>query len=309
MNTDKLEKTIRFMRRSAVRNQQNADNEVKGTYNEGYLDALEELAKEMELAPSAPLHKEAVEKLNLRESDVLGYAPDKKFPPTQMDQKYPPTAKGEAVEANQPAGDGWDIMRLIGRARERHKELEHKGHEWRAFYTGWMEGRVDMLKSLRILPSDKPVEGVKDEEKGDVPQEILDWIENQDRDYPGSGHAIGWKKGAVAMYHHMQPKDLNVPYWVAQVQNQREKVTALSAALAAEKEANAKLRESYRLSSEEHKRAYSSLWAAWESMGKQAQAYHDLLQDLDKAKTNEAVEKCINRIHPLLNKFTNNKDK
>ena len=39
-----------------------------------------------------------------------------------------------------------------------------------------------------------------DGEKQEVPEHIAKWIEEQDRDYPGSGHAIGWKKGAIAMY-------------------------------------------------------------------------------------------------------------
>lgn len=39
-----------------------------------------------------------------------------------------------------------------------------------------------------------------------IPKEITDWIDAQDRDYPGSGHAIGWKKGAIAMYLHLRHK-------------------------------------------------------------------------------------------------------
>lgn len=53
-----------------------------------------------------------------------------------------------------------------------------------------------------------PTDGIQgnmpEGKEGEVPEEIRQWIEAQDRDYPGSGHAIGWKKGAIAMYHKMQ---------------------------------------------------------------------------------------------------------
>jgi hypothetical protein len=39
----------------------------------------------------------------------------------------------------------WDSKRLIGRVKDRFKELEEKKWEWRSFYNGWLEGRVDML--------------------------------------------------------------------------------------------------------------------------------------------------------------------
>lgn len=39
----------------------------------------------------------------------------------------------------------WTSEKLIGRVKDRHKELKGKGWDYRAFYNGWLEGRVDML--------------------------------------------------------------------------------------------------------------------------------------------------------------------
>lgn len=43
---------------------------------------------------------------------------------------------------------GWDSIKLIGRVRERFKELLHKEWDWRSFYHGWLEGRADMYKQV-----------------------------------------------------------------------------------------------------------------------------------------------------------------
>lgn len=42
----------------------------------------------------------------------------------------------------------WDSVRMIGRVKERFKELEEKQWDWRSFYGGWMEGRADMLQQM-----------------------------------------------------------------------------------------------------------------------------------------------------------------
>lgn len=47
--------------------------------------------------------------------------------------------------------------RLIGRVKDRFKELKHKRWDWRSFYNGWIEGRVDLLSGLREDNSNSPV--------------------------------------------------------------------------------------------------------------------------------------------------------
>jgi hypothetical protein len=42
-----------------------------------------------------------------------------------------------------------DSIRMVGRAKERFKELEEKEWEWRSFYGGWLEGRADMLQEIK----------------------------------------------------------------------------------------------------------------------------------------------------------------
>ena len=39
-----------------------------------------------------------------------------------------------------------DSTKTIGRVRDRFKELESKDFDWRSFYNGWLEGRVDIFK-------------------------------------------------------------------------------------------------------------------------------------------------------------------
>lgn len=34
---------------------------------------------------------------------------------------------------------------LIGRARQRWNEIDHEGLDWVSFFTGWLEGRVDIV--------------------------------------------------------------------------------------------------------------------------------------------------------------------
>ena len=43
----------------------------------------------------------------------------------------------------------WDSSKIIGRIKERHAKLERKRLDYRSFYNGWIEGRIDMLIELR----------------------------------------------------------------------------------------------------------------------------------------------------------------
>lgn len=36
---------------------------------------------------------------------------------------------------------------LIGRARERWEEIDNEGLDWRSFFNGWIEGRIDLMSS------------------------------------------------------------------------------------------------------------------------------------------------------------------
>jgi hypothetical protein len=46
----------------------------------------------------------------------------------------------------------WTSEAIIGRVRDRHKELKAKGWDYSAFYNGWLEGRVDMLQQCKWNP-------------------------------------------------------------------------------------------------------------------------------------------------------------
>ena len=39
-----------------------------------------------------------------------------------------------------------DSTKTIGCVRDVYKDLEHKEFEWRSFYNGWLEGRVDIYR-------------------------------------------------------------------------------------------------------------------------------------------------------------------
>ncbi len=58
----------------------------------------------------------------------------------------------------------WDSERIIGRVKDRFKELEAKQWNWRSFYNGWLEGRSDMLQQIKGIGNYKPKEGNKDHE-------------------------------------------------------------------------------------------------------------------------------------------------
>lgn len=34
---------------------------------------------------------------------------------------------------------------LIGRARERWNEIDNEGLDWKSFFNGWLEGRLDLI--------------------------------------------------------------------------------------------------------------------------------------------------------------------
>ena len=57
----------------------------------------------------------------------------------------------ESQPNEQPAVEQkeWDSERMIGRVKDRFKELEKKEFEWRSFYNGWIEGRSDMLQQIK----------------------------------------------------------------------------------------------------------------------------------------------------------------
>jgi len=38
---------------------------------------------------------------------------------------------------------------LIGRARQRWNEIDHKGLDWFSFFNGWLEGRADIVYSKK----------------------------------------------------------------------------------------------------------------------------------------------------------------
>lgn len=44
-----------------------------------------------------------------------------------------------------------DSEQIIGRVRERHKELNNYEFDYKSFYNGWMEGRVDLLFALKEI--------------------------------------------------------------------------------------------------------------------------------------------------------------
>jgi hypothetical protein len=87
-------------------------------------------------------------------------------------------------------------------------EFEKHIIDWDGSSWGPVE-EYDCYEDLEIIEwldesHEPPTPVLPEVKEGEVPSQILDWIEAQDRDYPGSGHAIGWKKGAVAMYRKMQ---------------------------------------------------------------------------------------------------------
>ena len=63
-------------------------------------------------------------------------------------ESLPAEAPEEKKEVH-PIYRSWDSERLTGGSRIRYQDLLHKNWDWRSFYNGWLEGRVDMLKQMR----------------------------------------------------------------------------------------------------------------------------------------------------------------
>lgn len=66
----------------------------------------------------------------------------------EIDKRHPNEQPVEQKE--------WDSKRIIGRVKDRFKELIEKGWDWRGFYNGWLEGRADMLAQIKGLGQYKP---------------------------------------------------------------------------------------------------------------------------------------------------------
>lgn len=81
-----------------------------------------------------------------------------------------PSPAIEDEKSVHPIYKGWDSVKLIGRARARHKELIEKGWDWRSFYSGWLEGRSGMLQEMLTEydashPAPALIVGEREEEK------------------------------------------------------------------------------------------------------------------------------------------------
>jgi hypothetical protein len=119
--------------------------------------------------------------IEVRESDVVGYI------------SYHATAGSKAAhnsflprqskEGNKEAE--WDSERMIGRVKERFKELEEKEWDWRSFYNGWLEGRSDMLQQIKGWGEYKP------EQKENNAVAIMQWAFTNIR---------AWDKGSNQIY-------------------------------------------------------------------------------------------------------------
>jgi hypothetical protein len=64
--------------------------------------------------------------------------------------------KQNPVEQKDEPKEEWDSNRIIGRVKDRFKELEAKGWDWRSFYNGWLEGRTDMFSQIKEIGKHKP---------------------------------------------------------------------------------------------------------------------------------------------------------
>ena len=46
----------------------------------------------------------------------------------------------------------WNSINLVGKVKERYKEIfrpDRRWDVWRGFYNGWLEGRAEMLKTIK----------------------------------------------------------------------------------------------------------------------------------------------------------------
>lgn len=55
----------------------------------------------------------------------------------------------EIAEKELPKELKMDSIFMVGRVKDRFKELEAKGWDWRSFYNGWLEGRADMFAQVK----------------------------------------------------------------------------------------------------------------------------------------------------------------
>lgn len=113
-------------------------------------------------------------------------------------------------ESGSPAADiEWDSKRMIGRVRDRFDELEEKGHEWRSFYIGWLEGRADMLQQIKRWGKYKTPAAAREEDA--VSKEVLEFIRdiayNWDCDEDGHKYNTGCRKcSASELYYDLTRK-------------------------------------------------------------------------------------------------------
>lgn len=43
----------------------------------------------------------------------------------------------------------WDSTKLIGNPRQRFDQIKEDKGEWKGFYSGWIEGRINMLLEIK----------------------------------------------------------------------------------------------------------------------------------------------------------------
>ena len=91
---------------------------------------------------------------------------------------------GQSKEGNK---EEWNSERMIGRVKDRFKELEAKKFEWRSYYNGWLEGRSDMLQQVKGWGQYKP-EQKENEAAASFDYKSRDW-ENENAQ-PASEEAI-----------------------------------------------------------------------------------------------------------------------
>lgn len=46
---------------------------------------------------------------------------------------------------------------LIGRARDRWQEIDNKDLDWKSFYNGWLEGRIDLFSPPQLQANQKKI--------------------------------------------------------------------------------------------------------------------------------------------------------
>lgn len=59
-----------------------------------------------------------------------------------------------------PVPPQFDSAYLTSGSKERFRELHEKGHDWRSFYSGWIEGRIKMWENYRTCPAQVDVKEI-----------------------------------------------------------------------------------------------------------------------------------------------------